>query len=109
DMIRERSKRRLIARQPHMKSGAVRIGALAEAQTRMRIGTRETADLALPLESVPAPHYALRSIEQRRHRLWSAQEIRQQPARDRNARLVAPLTVGVDPLEAVHPRRPLPA
>ena len=56
---------------------------------------------------IPAFQSPCRSIEQRHQRLGRANPVRQERARKGQPRLIAPLAVEVQPLEAVDARRPV--
>src|SRR5688572_33182342 len=89
-----------------MEAAAVRIGLLIEAKPRVRVDAGDRKYSPRLRQAIPLAEDFAWTIQQRRHRLWSAQQVTEQCPRNRQACLVAPLAVAVDPFESVDRRVP---
>ena len=103
DMITERQKTRLVARNAdHARQAAIGIlGAAPDAAVRIRPAERHHRPR--PRAPVPAVQRG-GTVKQARHRRPRAQEVPDPGAGDARARLIPPFAVGVQPLDPVHGR-----
>ena len=93
--------------QLHVDQLVVGVGLAAEAHARVRVGGGEADHAAARPELVPAAQQAGRSIEERGDRFGRPQRVLQDRGQQAPPPLVAPLRVGVEPLQRVNRRVPL--
>ncbi len=98
---------RLVRRQLHVDQLVVGVGLPAEPHARVRVGGGEADHAAARAELVQAAQQKVRPIEERGDRFGRPQRILQDRGQEAPPPLVAPLRVGVEPLQRVNRRVPL--